>query len=88
MNLRNSLSARSRWPAINILLYNFPERKRKKKNSFCLLKVSTRLEVFKAATMTCHVGLRTLFGTVANECAGFVSVGIRNTKFAFICLTA
>ena len=87
MNLRNSLSARSRWPAINILLYNFPERKRKK-NYFCLLKVSTRLEIFKATTMRCHLGLRTLFGTVANECAGFVSVGIRNTKFAFICLTA
>lgn len=57
MNLRNSLSARSRWPAINILLYNFPERKRKK-NPFCLLKVSTRLEVFKAATMRCRLGLR------------------------------
>lgn len=87
MNLRNSLSARSRWPAINILLYNFPERKRKK-NPFCLLKVSTRLEVFKAATMRCHLGLRTLFDTLANECAGLVSVGIRNTKFALICLTA
>lgn len=88
MNLRNSLSARSRWPAINILLYNFPERKRKKKSPFCLLKVSTRLEVFKAATMRCHLGLRTLFDTLANECAGLVSVGIRNTKFALICLTA
>lgn len=84
MNLCNLLSVRLRWLVINILLYNFLERKRKK-NFFCFLKVLICFEVFKVVIMRCYLGFRIFFGIVVNECVGFVLVGIWNIKFVFIC---